>query len=1388
MRSKTWTIFRWFFFVSVACFGIFNLSVYFLLNSPPVQRLVISYLNKSLLESDNISLEVGALGVGFFPFTLDVHDFKLAEKREQGPPRYDFSIKKLGLGINLETSYLKKELSVKFIKVTGSKSTLLYDKDGNLKLPFVKSEEGPSAPFPNDTKYLVELMRAKAPRSVEILTSDIELRSEDESRIERIALKRVLFDNPPFHQRRQGMVLKVELGAGFVRNPQFKKDFDWNSLEADIKLLDYHQLLIERFVLQSPLASVNTSGKLLFPENNLKNAGIALDGIVDANAQNLCPFVELVCTGTAKITGTWASPKVSEVLPTFEGEATWQGVTIENYDLYKGQSQIKFENKKIAAEDLRIETHRGGTLAGSAEFELFGTFRYHATTAIHKFPFTELMKGLTVTTDVVEFLLDTDEAHFSGNIMLPGAKVFDIDVKGPVNVSEMTVPPLHKSDRIPLPQCKVNLHLYSDAQMLDFLGSTASCSKDQSDHVSLDKGYVKYSNGETLFLIQGKQVDLSAAAYFLGPDTKGIANIVGELSSATKKPLQFSAQSTVRDVTLFGIKFTEIEGHWGLNTEGVWGKSLSAKMGPHGGTFAQLEKFTLRFSDLNSEFLGQVSGRLGGIFSALDSVLPKNFPALDGEIKSTKVHLRGPLLEWKKWTIDTSSTVENLRHAPLAFKEASLELHCTKAVCERSKAVLSGLYSPLGDSTQNSGDLSSVILADVSEISFEKLKASLSARNVPLARVGEWLGTSDLSGNFNLSAQTEGTWAEWNGFGEATLSELRFGKQKLGGITLTATSNGSKELSILLNAQYNQIMAKLRIPKNFKGNSTLYARIKDFDPLSFLSEDDRVKYNLFSSMDAEISLEGPSPLQPMAKGKKWHSQWRGNARFSKLNFQVQQEFFSLRDALSVSYVDREVAIKNGELTSGFLTINVGGTVDFAEELYDLRLVGNAHLDSLPKLMPKVSTAKGTAHVDLRFEGTFAKPSIQGGGEIEADHLSIKDFNPAFTNLKGEFLFDGEELRIQNLSSQKGKGSLELTGNIDWRSILSGKSQYPLLGLRLSADHAQFRFPMQIVNNIDTEISGEIELAGTGIPYNLNGELYVDRAFAYRDIKCEDILREIVSKRNYETQTVSRPFAKLDITAIAEGTAFLQTTCLRTRVNADLKITGTSNTPVVLGRVNAMEGNVALRKTQLKIEELSLVFDNAIRIDPKIQTQLVARIGRYRVYVGVSGLKSAYQVNLWADPDTFDDGTLLTKNDITAMLLQGVEPARDGSSGASQLTTGILNTTANTLLTVTDFEQSLSSTVTRLTGGVVDTFSLEPTFDEGTPRLKARLGRSLGERLNLGLDLDPGPTTEGNSRQSLRLNWSLADRVSVLGIVDSSSKETNSTPEFSGQLRFQFGSN
>lgn len=1392
-----WKITKRFAFFVAALFLCLNVVSWVVLNSPPVQRALVGWMNREALAPRGLELTLGSLAVKFFSSSVVIEDVRirvLDDAQRVDSFSGEAQDLKLGahtveVGIDVLTSWLRKELVVNKASVDGLFLNIAYDRDGNLILPF-KTDQQSAGPVED----LVKQARQFLPSEFELTNAHATLGQERSPHYQSIRLESLQLTNRKQDINVIPLVASAKWGPSVVRWPTLPADVAVESATVVLQVSNGLELSVETAEAITSLGNVGAKGIVVLPIDG-RALDYRLEVTSDVDFGAVMQLVELQGAGRVDLQGlVWADSKDLAV-PQFEGSLSWKNVDLEGFAIYSGSANAKLNKRAIDYSDALIKTPLGGSLRSEGRFELYGDFIYANNVKVEAFPFLELLSGLGVRTEAFEFLINSNDMAVDGSIMSKGELAFRLDLNGLINAKSLRVPGLEDGRRVPLPDCDANVRLFTDDKALDLKGTTLSCANSDEDNALVEKGTVRYSDGKTEFRFQYKDANLASATYFTGFPAEGKADFTGVVTAGPGEGVTFRTSTKAREVLLYGIRYATVEGQWGVNAEGVFGTGLVGIMtqqqsgsagteglGAAGNALARidLDEFQVGFdSNTTSLFRGHVEGSVATALESMRAHLPPSFPSMTGVVQRTSVDMEGPLLSPFRWNLQVDGSVLGLEMFGFRAEQAKVHLSCSVGVCRNSKVFAEKLSEVRVNGERLPTPRASFLLADVRELSENFVNVRAVVRSLPFrVPFGERF---PVQGVVDARADILGPWKSWEGSFQLSADALRLGEQDLGSATVSGYSVGAREINVVAYARYQQISLRLRMPHSLSGPSTLYARTRGLDVGFLLPSATVAKHNLFTQFDGEVLFNGPAPLTPFDSGDKgWISRWQAQGSLSRALFQTRQLRFSLEKPANFVLQDALLSASRFRLVAPAGFLEMEGSYDFQSAEVQADVDASVKLGILGDLFGKVGEAEGNFVADVRVEGVAPELSVTGDAKLEGGVVGLREYPPPFTNIEGSFLFGEESIEVRSLRAKKGVGDVELAGSIHFARWLEDSSRSPVIAMRMRASDAQVRIPTPYVDFFDTTLDGTLELFGSERPYTLAGEVRVKRAAAFREKTCQDLLAEEETPRVEELRLGARTFANFNIQVLSDKGISIQTACVKTRLSANVKLTGSTESPVLSGAIEAeRSGNVSFLKSNFTIQKAEFVFDNPVRLDPRLDIQLNSRIDSYTVFVQVDGTLSRRRTNLWVDPPNTPDGATLGRSDIFRMLSTGQPPNRAGTQGQALVAQAAAYGTS-----ILALDDSLTQAAQRLTGGFVDSVQLQPVIENGQTRWKARVSRSLGERLSLGLDIEQGQAV---NNQSLNGTVFINESVNLLGGFDRKSEQSEQYYELSGGLRFQFGS-
>ncbi len=460
---------------------------------------------------------------------------------------------------------------------------------------------------------------------------------------------------------------------------------------------------------------------------------------------------------------------------------------------------------------------------------------------------------------------------------------------------------------------------------------------------------------------------------------------------------------------------------------------------------------------------------------------------------------------------------------------------------------------------------------------------------------------------------------------------------------------------------------------------------------------------------------------------------------------------------------------------------------------DLHMQGSVKLDILKGFTNLTETARGELMLDGYLRGSLSHPEFSMRiQERKLDPFNVKDYNPiaiglvnygpALSSVSLDVEVQQDRIVVHRFRANKGReGTLEINGTL----VFDPKAQ-DLSHLLIHLDRIELnRLQIPVLKSADAVVSGDLTLSGDKVPFNLSGNLKLDR---FQSIGNFDLRKEIVASL-YESKVyssagkvVQSPFLNLDVGLIAEHSILVKNKTIEATLSANLKVKGTDVQPLLLGQIIADSGTFNYRRA-FRITQAVVSFDEPISPpNPRLDISGEAIINPYKVTIQVGGDLQQPKMSLTSDPPNRDDGTALTNLDIILLITTGKvsETANKTAEKASvnEIFSSFLVFTEEPLEKLFDLS---GQTVIREV--YVDSYLSE---DQQRPITRVNVPINLFNTANAVVQLDE----EANSKISFE--YPLHEGITFTGSLEHRTNKkvdpnTSNIPQDTGfDLKFRFG--
>ena len=368
------------------------------------------------------------------------------------------------------------------------------------------------------------------------------------------------------------------------------------------------------------------------------------------------------------------------------------------------------------------------------------------------------------------------------------------------------------------------------------------------------------------------------------------------------------------------------------------------------------------------------------------------------------------------------------------------------------------------------------------------------------------------------------------------------------------------------------------------------------------------------------------------------AQWEGRLETSGLKASVSQVEFSQQTPLVVNLSHSLLRLDPFKLTAPGTALETTGSMSLrAPYPLALRSDGTVNVSILQLFVPDLrADGNGTIHVAVT--GTLDKPRFGGAVELAGVQLEVPAAQVAVEDLRGRFELEGDTIRLDGVGGLLNGGKLALTGQakltprgleaIDLHAVSEGSAWNVPEGLQTAA-------------NADLRLTGDQKrLTASGTVDVLEGgyreSLVIERG----------LLRSLSAVAQVDPREKPITVA-LNIRINTAQPIAVVNDLLNGELTANLRVTGTSAKPGVVGRLDIVEGaTLFLGGRSYVIDRGVVTFADERKIEPTLDFTGRTRAGEYQITLQARGtVGQKLETAFTSDPP-------LPEPDIMALLVTG----------------------------------------------------------------------------------------------------------------------------------------
>ncbi|MBN1270839.1 MAG: translocation/assembly module TamB domain-containing protein [Candidatus Aminicenantes bacterium] len=379
-------------------------------------------------------------------------------------------------------------------------------------------------------------------------------------------------------------------------------------------------------------------------------------------------------------------------------------------------------------------------------------------------------------------------------------------------------------------------------------------------------------------------------------------------------------------------------------------------------------------------------------------------------------------------------------------------------------------------------------------------------------------------------------------------------------------------------------------------------------------------------------------------------------------------------------------------------------------------------------------AEGELNYRAEIKENSGKPQLKGILDFRGEVLPLHRFAHAVRNYSGLAFVNNGTISIRSFQGQLGGGDIHASGE-----LRLGREGLEKADIKLEGEKMLLA-PLERTRALT---DGTLNLVREDSRFVLNGD-FVFHQLSWRREVNEKF--EFYSTPDFQ-ETASSGFfdnLNLNIRLRALDNAWMENSLGRIRGRFDLTLSGSVKSPIVLGEIEALGGDVDFQDREFKILTGRINFFNPSSTEPHLNFKGETFVKDYRVTFSLNGPLEKLTPEFSSSPP-------LPPEDVLALLALGESFKRTYSYDTStrQSTASLLS--FQLAEEATDRAERLFS---------IDRFRIEPFVMGSSAEMTARL--TLGKKISKNFFILYSTNLATQRDDITRLEWELTDDISIVG--------------------------
>jgi translocation and assembly module TamB len=368
-------------------------------------------------------------------------------------------------------------------------------------------------------------------------------------------------------------------------------------------------------------------------------------------------------------------------------------------------------------------------------------------------------------------------------------------------------------------------------------------------------------------------------------------------------------------------------------------------------------------------------------------------------------------------------------------------------------------------------------------------------------------------------------------------------------------------------------------------------------------------------------------------------------------------------------------------------------------------------------------------------------------QVTGGSIQYSDLPSALSDINGSLVFNTNRLQIETLTAHVGGGLVSFGG------YATAYNRQLAFDLTLKGQDVRLRYPP----GISSVTNEQLRWSGTSAGSTLSGDMTVTKLGITPGFDFASYLRRSAQGSVLPQTNPVLNRIRMDVQIASTPELEMQTAVARLSGDADLRLRGTAAKPVLLGRVDVVEGEVYFSGTKYRMERGDVTFANPVTTTAVLDLQASTRVQDYDITVNLNGGTDKLNLSYHSEPP-------LPPADIISLLALG--QTQEQSAQMQQSGQSPFSGQASNLVLGEALNSAISNRAQHLFG--ISHIKINPqgiatetTPTQNNPYPAVTIEQQVRDNLTLAYTTNVNQT----SQQIIQGVYNISKNVSIVGLRD-----------------------